>query len=326
MSVKVSNLSKRYENKWILRDVSFTAESGEVTGIFGATSAGKSTLIRILSGSEKPNGGKIFSNEVDVSEFSCEDRGFLLPKLKNDSFWKNLFKTEKKSEISDGEGQILALEDALEKVNGVLLLDDTFCFMDKPNRDSHFREVRRITREKNLTVIFASNDFEEIFALCDKVGVLAKGEIQQFDTPRNVYEKPINTIVAILSGRNNLIEARRLSSSKSETHEFITIKGEHRIFTDKTEKHRLGAINQNVFLTIRPEHISISFGASFPEDNLLKAKITEIIFQGSTTVVKLNADGLMLEALVLRLVGLNVGDECMVGLPPDRILITSDSV
>ena len=196
--------------------------------------------------------------------------------------------------------------------------------MDKQKREFYFAELRQRTRDKNLTVVFTTNDFDEIFALCDKVAVLAKGEIQQFDVPREVYEKPVNAEVARITGRNNLITARRLSSSKKETPEFLTLDGDHRVFADRPEKSALGAITQNVCLAIRPEHISISFGASFPEDNLLKATITEIIFQGSTTLVKLDANGLMLIALVLRLVGLNIGDECMVGLPPDRILVLKD--
>ena len=324
MSLKVNKLAKRYEDRWILRDVSFEAQKGEITGIFGATGAGKTTLIHILAGNQKCNGGTILNGSNDVTNISCEDRGFLLPKLKNDSFWKSLFKTTANSELSEGEGQILALEDAIEKANGVLLLDDTFCFMDKQNREKHFARLRRAAQEKNLTVVFAGNDFEEIFALCDKVGVLANGEIQQFDVPRKVYENPVNMEVANLAGRNNLIRARRLSSTKIETPEFMTLDGEHRIFADKTEKNALGAISQNICLAIRPEHISISFGASFPEDNLLKATITEINFQGATTLIKLDANGLSLCALVLRLVGLNIGDECMVGLPPDRILVLKD--
>ncbi len=324
MSLKVTNLSKRYEDRWVLRDVSFEAQKGEITGVFGATGAGKTTLIKILAGAEKCNGGTIHNDSTDVTEISCEQRGFLLPKLKNSSFWKSLFKTDGNSEVSEGEGQILALEDAIEKANGVLLLDDTFCFMDKQKREIYFAELRRAAQEKNLTTVFAGNDFEEIFALCDKVAVLANGTIQQFDVPREVYEKPANAEVARITGRNNLIRARRLSSSKTETPEFLTLDGEHRVFADRTEKHALGAINQNICLAIRPEHISISFGASFPEDNLLRATISDIRFQGSTTLIRLDANGLKLDALVLRLVGLNVGDECMVGLPPDRILILKD--
>ena len=321
MSLKVSKLAKRYDDRWILRDVSFEAQKGEITGVFGTTGAGKTTLIRILSGTEQCNGGSISNDSVEVTEISCEDRGFLLPKLKNSSFWKSLFKTNQASELSEGEGQILALEDAMEKANGVLLLDDTFCFMDRQKREIYFGELRRATQEKKLTVVCAGNDFKEILALCDNVAVLADGEIQQFGIPREVYEKPANAEVARITGRNNLITARRLSSSKSPMPEFMTLEGEHRLFAGKPEKSALGAINQNVCLGIRPEHISISFGASFPEDNLLKAKITEINFQGSTTLIRLDANGLMLQALVLRLVGLNVGEECMVGLPPDRILV-----
>jgi spermidine/putrescine transport system ATP-binding protein len=324
MSLKISNLSKKYEDKWILRDVSFEAKRGEVTGIFGATSSGKTTLIKILSGTEKCNGGSIYDDSREITRFSCEERGFHLPNLKNDSFWKSIFKTDKSSELSDGDGQILALEHALDKSDGVLLLDDTFCFMDRQKRDIYFSRLRSVTKEKNLTVVFATNDFEEVLAACDSVAVLSKGEIRQTGTPREIYENPVNARIADITGRNNLIIARRLSSTKTELPEFQTLVGEHRLFTAKTEKHALGAITQNVCLAIRPEHISISFGASFPEDNLLKATIADIKFQGSTTLIKLEASGLFLEALVLRLVGLNIGDECMVGLPPDRILVLKD--
>ncbi|HEY0427443.1 MAG TPA: ABC transporter ATP-binding protein [Pyrinomonadaceae bacterium] len=324
MSLKVSNLSKKYDDKWILKDVSFEARPGQVTGVFGATSAGKTTLIRILSGKENCSGGEIFEDARDVSSLSCEERGFHLPNLKNDSFWKSLFKTNNKSELSDGDGQILALEQSLNEAEGILLLDDTFCFMDRQKRDIYFARLREVTKEKNLTVIFATNDFEEVFAACDAVAILAKGEIQQTGAPREIYENPANARIADITGKNNLIIARRLTSNKAELPEFQTLVGEHHLFTARTEKHSLGALTQNVCLAIRPEHISISFGASFPEDNLLKATIAGINYKGATTLIKLDADGLFLEALVLRLVGLNLGDECMVGLPPDRVLVLKD--
>ena len=174
MSLKVSNLSKKYDDQWVLKDVSFEARRGEVTGIFGATSAGKTTLIRILSGKEACSGGTLFEDTREITRLSCDERGFHLPVLKNDSFWKSLFKSDNKSELSDGDGQILALEHSLDHAEGVLLLDDTFCFMDRQKRDIYFSRLRQVTQEKNLTVIFATNDFEEVFAACDRVAVLAK--------------------------------------------------------------------------------------------------------------------------------------------------------
>ena len=68
----------------------------------------------------------------------------------------------------------------------------------------------------------------------------------------------------------------------------------------------------------------MSFGASFPEDNLLKAVVSRIDFLGPVTQVQLDANGLFLNALVFRLVGLDVGQECMIGLPPDRIKVLKD--
>jgi len=158
MSLKVENLSKRYEQTWVLKDVSFEAEAGEVLGIFGLTGAGKSTLLRVLSGAENCDTGKIFHRSNDVTALSCDDRCFHFPRLSNGSFWKNLFKTEKKSPLADGEGQVLALDEALEKADGVLLLDDSFCYMDALLRAENYRKLKDAARAKNLTVLMATND------------------------------------------------------------------------------------------------------------------------------------------------------------------------
>jgi len=324
MSLVIKNLSKRFGNNQILKDVSLEVRKGEILGLFGIVGVGKTTAIRVIAGAEDPDNGNILFDSQDLSKLNCEERGFHFPKLTNDAFWKSIFKNQKSSELADGEGQVLALEDALQKSETVLLLDNQFCFMDKQLREQNCEKLKQTTKEKNLAVIFATNDYDEIFSICDRVAVLHNGEIVQTGTPREVYEKPDSVEVARITGNNNLIEVRRLTSNDAEVLEFQTIAGSHRLLTDKIEKNLLGAIHQNTTLAIRPEHISISFGASFPEDNLLKAQITGIVFNGATTMIKLDADGLQLEALVLRLVGLNVGEECMVGLPPDRILVLKD--
>ena len=324
MSLKVTNLSKRYDDNWVLRNISFEVERCEVFGIFGATGAGKSTLIRLLSGSENCDGGAIHFDSNEVTTLSCDERNFHFPKLTNDNFWKNLFNTEHKSQLADGEGQVLALEESLQKADSVLLLDDSFCYMDRLLRLENYEKLHRTVDEKRLIVIIASNGFDEVLKLCERIALLHEGEIKQIGTPREIYESPNSVAVARLTGRNNLIAARRLTASEAELPEFETVVGEHHVFTRRIGKNALDAQTENVTLAIRPEHISISFGASFPEDNLLKAQITDIKFHGATTLIRLDSNGLILEAMVLRLVGLNVGDECMVGLPPDRILVLAD--
>lgn len=325
MPLKISHISKKYDDRWILRDVDFEARNGEITGIFGSTGAGKSTLIRLIAGSEKCSSGEIVHESHDVTALSCEDRQFHFPKLSNESFWKALFKTDKSSQLADGEGQVLALESAIEKADSVLLLDDSFCYMDLLLRMENYEKLKKAVREQNLIVLIATNDFDEAMLLCDRVAVLSSGEIKQFGTPREIYELPNSGQTAGICGRNNIFTARRVSSSKAETPEFQTLTGEHRLFTRKTgSRSALGALDQSVDLMIRPEHVTISFGASFPEDNLLKATIIDIKFLGATTLIRLDSNGLHLEALVLRLVGLEIGSECLLGLPPDRIFVLKD--
>ena len=324
MSLKASNLSKLDDQKCVLRDVSFNATRGEIFGIFGESSSGKTTLLNIIAGAEKSSGGSIYFDSSDATSLSRETRGFAIAESTADSSWKRLFGSGKTSRSSSGGRQVDSIKKAAESAMDVLLLDDSFSSMDNAQKLESFESLRRLVKEKNLVVVFATSNYEDMLLLCDRVAVIADTEIKQTGTPQEVYLDPQSYSVARITGRNNLFEARRLTSSKAAIPQFQTIEGSHKLIIQKIEKSSLGALNQNVSLGIRPEHISISFGASFPEDNLIKATITGVQFLGATTLVELDAAGLRLDAIVLRLVGLNAGDECMLGLPPDRIAIYKD--
>lgn len=323
MTLKLQNISKRYGDRWILRDVSFEVKSGEIMGLIGENAVGKSTILRLINGDEKVNSGEILFADQPITGKSAAERGFSFPQHGEQSSWKDFFKTEKsdKEDISDGQKQRFLIEKGLQSSNKLVLLDNPFSGMNYELRDETYEMLRRNVSEKNLCVVLATNNMDSAFAVCDRLAILQNGEIAQIDEPRTLYEKPESVAVARSLGRNNLIQAMRVTFNNEPTQEFQTLAGNHRLLTDKTERKSLGAITAPVTLAIRPEHISISFGASFPEDNLIRAKIVDIRYQGATTLLKLDANGLLLESLVLRLVGLNIGDECMVGLPPDRIMV-----
>ncbi len=308
MQIEIKNLSKRFGNNWIFRDLSLTAQPGKVVGIFGSTGCGKTTLLEMIAKGEKPGSGSISSFDpagiLLVGSGSAAKRSWL-------SFLGG------KAETATGRND--DLERIFDPENKLVLLDSPFAGLDIAAKDKFSEKLREYASNNAAVILFATSDFNEVLQFCDEVAVIEKGEVMQFGEPQKVYDEPATVQIAHLTGPNNLFEARRLSSSKAEIPEFQTIPGNHKLFGRKTELSSLGAINQNVMLGIRPEQITMSFGASFPEDNLIKGKITRIKPRGAETRVELDADGLRLEALVPRLIGLNVGDECMLGLPPDRI-------
>ena len=291
MPIKVENASKRSGNQWLFRDVSLEVADGEVFGIFGPNGSGKQALLGSLSG-----------------------------ETANDSIVSRLFR---KDTAGATERYIKALNQ-IEKSLGAVFLHSPFTGLDRQHRESIAARLRKVAAEDRSPVIFTSANFDDVLLASDRAAVIADGYIQQIGTPQQLYREPENQLTASLTGPNNLVEARRLTSSTSEMPEFQTIAGEHRLFTQRTNLRGLGAINRNATLSIRPEQIVLSFGASFPEDNLLKGVITAIKFCGPATYVTLDCSGLELEAMVTRLIGLNIGDECMVGIPPDRIRVLAD--
>jgi ABC-type Fe3+/spermidine/putrescine transport system ATPase subunit len=312
MPLRIEKISKRFDNNWVLRDVGFEVADGEVFGVFGANGAGKTVLLKIIAGIEKSSGGEIYDGEASYNG------GFSVFEMPKPSLIGSVFG---RSDAADYLERAKRLEEFFERSKGVLILDEPFEGLDAPIRRRSVDRLRSAVRERGLRVILATRDPEIIFEACDHATIIDDSRSIQTGTPRELNENPDSVAAATALGHVNLIEARRISKSNSDLPEFHTIAGGHRLFSQKTEKRMLGAINQNVSLAIRPEHVSISFGASFPEDNLLRATVTGVSYRGATTLVSLDAEGLQLESRVLRLVGLEIGEECMVGLPPDRIMV-----
>lgn len=318
MILKIQNVSKRFDEQWVLRDVTLEVAKGEIFGLLGESGAGKTALLNIVAGRERADSGAVTFDDAELS--AAVQNKISFPSIENQSNWKSKIGFRHAFDKSSNSAREISLSNKyLSGDPALILIDNNFCSLGETARGDFFRALREKIQKQNVSAIIATNRHENIFEICDRAALLINGTIEQIGMPRELYEKPETVAAAKLVGRNNFVEARRLTFNNQQIQEFQTLIGNHRLVIGKTENRSLGAITDTVTLAIRPEHISISFGASFPEDNLLKAKITDVRYLGATTRITLSADDLLLEALVLRLVGLNVGDECMVGLPPDRI-------
>jgi ABC-type Fe3+/spermidine/putrescine transport system ATPase subunit len=352
--LSLQNISKRYGESKAVADLSLDIERKEFFGLLGPSGCGKTTTLRLLAGLETPDTGRIEFDGRDITALSPERRGFgmvfqnyaLFPHLnvfENVAFGLRARKRPKAeiaervanalalvqlpgferrpvTELSGGQQQRVAIARAISIEPALLLFDEPLSNLDVALREETRGELRELVTKLELTAVYVTHDQEEAFALCDRISVMSAGRILQTGAPRELYERPQLLAVARFLGRNNLILARRLTSSDEPSGKFKTIDGEQTL-TVPTERGHLAPINQNCTLSIRPEHLILAKGASPTGENVLKATIREINFEGATTSVHLDAGGLMLEALQLSPEGISVGDSCAVQLPPDRINI-----
>jgi ABC-type Fe3+/spermidine/putrescine transport system ATPase subunit len=226
------------------------------------------------------------------------------------------------TELSGGQQQRVAIARAISIEPALLLFDEPLSNLDVALREETRGELRELVTKLGLTAVYVTHDQEEAFALCDRISVMSEGRILQTGAPRQLYEHPALSRVARFLGRNNLIVARRLSSSDETNGRFKTIDGEHTLAL-RVEHEKLGPLNKNCTLAIRPEHLVITKEASPAAENVLPATVRQINFAGATTSIRLDANGLMLEALRLTPEGLAVGDACAVYLPPDHLNLLS---
>lgn len=219
-------------------------------------------------------------------------------------------------ELSGGQQQRVAIARAIAIEPALLLFDEPLSNLDVTLREETRDELRELVARLGLTAVYVTHDQEEAFALCDRMSVMVGGRILQTGTPRELYEHPAQLSVAKFLGRNNLIRVMRLSSSKTDQGEFKTLEGGHTIQL-AAPKDGLIPLNQPCFLAIRPEHVVINDGAG--SENVLPAIVRAVNFVGATSSLKLDANGLLLEALTLASDRLAVGDHCSVTLPANRV-------
>jgi iron(III) transport system ATP-binding protein len=349
--LSLKNLSKRFDKTQAVSDVSLDVERGEFFGLLGPSGCGKTTTLRMIAGLEGPDSGTIEFDGNDITNLPAERRGFgmvfqnyaLFPHLnvlENVAFGLRArhkptpeiresvksalelvqlpgYEKRRVDELSGGQQQRVAIARAIAIEPALLLFDEPLSNLDVTLREETRGELRELVSRLGLTAVYVTHDQEEAFALCDRISVMVGGRILQTGRPRELYEHPAQLSVGRFLGRNNLIRAMRLSSSKSEPAEFKTLEGGHTIHVPVNNKG-LVPLNQPCILAIRPEHILIKSSAENLE-NALPSIVREVNFAGATSSIRLDANGLLLEALALDADGLAPGNQRTVVLPPERI-------
>ena len=242
VQVSLNKISKKYDENYIIKDISLESQDKEFIVLVGPSGSGKSTIIRIIAGLEGDFEGELkFAGET-VNDLAAKDRNLSMV-FQNYALYphKTVFeniafplviKSEPKTvikekvhkvaekldlikylerkpgQLSGGQKQRVAVARALIKEPQLFLMDEPLSNLDAKLRTSTRQEIRKLYQELNSTFIYVTHDQIEAMSLGDRIAILHEGRIQQFDTPSKIYHEPANTFVASFIGSppTNLFE------------------------------------------------------------------------------------------------------------------------
>ena len=305
-SIKLVNLNKSFNNKTVLNNINLEVKEGEIISLLGPSGCGKSTTLKIIAGILDFDKGDILFNDNSIKNTTTKNRnvgivfqeyllfphmtvyeniefGLKMKKIKKsnrDKKVKELIELVKlkdyhnkyPSELSGGQKQRVAIARTLAVNPQVLLLDEPFSNLDINLRQEMREFVSTLQKELKVTTILVTHDKEEALMMSDKIAVMVNGQIKQFDTPSNLYEKPNSKEVANIFGERNYIKGKIYNQ----------------IFENEYIKLNLG-INENidldnVELMISKENIEINNTNS---NHSVLGKITKKIYLGESTIYEI---------------------------------------
>jgi ABC-type Fe3+/spermidine/putrescine transport system ATPase subunit len=300
----------------VLENISFDVAEGELLVLLGASGSGKTTILRIISGLEQPNNGRIVLHGKDVTDLPARERGVgvifqsyaLFPKMtveKNIGYGLRIRHRRRKeiratvdellslvqlqehrkkypSQLSGGQQQRVAIARTLAYKPEVLLFDEPFGALDTQTRTHLRREIRALLRKVKVPSIFITHDQEEALELGDRVAVINQGHIEQIGTPYEIYTRPATEYVATFLGAANILEG---------------IVREGHI---ETQSAKLPAPSDSAMfrpgdpikIVFRPEDVLVSRGELFKpgHSKLATARIEEISFVGAYERIRLRLE------------------------------------
>ncbi len=333
--IELKNISKSFGDNVILENFDFKVKKDEFLTILGPSGCGKTTILRLIGGFEEPDEGQILFNGEDITNKEAYERRIntvfqkyaLFPHMNvfdNIAFGLKIKKMDKKvikekvsevlklvnlsgfenreiESLSGGQQQRIAIARALVNEPDVLLLDEPLGALDLKLRQAMQIELKRIQKSVGITFIYVTHDQEEALSMSDTVVVLNNGEIQQMDSPINIYNEPKNAFVADFIGESNIIKGKMLEDFKVRflDYDFPCV--------DKGFR-----ANEEVEVVVRPEDVLL-----VDENYQIEGTVTSLVFKGVHYEMTVDIDGYSM--LVQSTEKREVGEKTGIIIKPDLI-------
>ena len=314
--LEIRGVSKKFGDFIAVNNVDLDIYHGELFCLLGGSGCGKTTLLRMLAGFEKPSSGQILIDGQDMSEvppykrptnmmfqnyalfphmtveknvaFGLEQDGLAKSEIsdKIDSILRLVelqdYKKRRPQQLSGGQRQRVALARALVKQPKLLLLDEPLGALDKKLREQTQFELMNIQDKVGVTFVVVTHDQEEAMTLSTRIAVMDRGRFIQTGTPTEIYEYPRDRFVADFIGSANILDGKVVSNLEGMI-EVSTYLGK---FSFKSNSNI--SEGSDLFVGLRPEKISINKATSKSKDTT--GYIDDIGYFGNTSRYKVRLD------------------------------------
>ena len=315
--VKLENVSKKFDDKYVIKNFSLDIYEGEFITLLGSSGCGKTTVLRMISGLENVTSGKVYIDSKDVTNVDATKREVntifqnfaLFPKMtvkENVAFGLRMKKVEEKEiekkvsfaidlvklkgyenryphDLSGGQQQRVAIARGIVMNPKVLLLDESLCSLDLKLRKSMQIELKKLQKKLGITFIYVTHAQDEALSMSDRIAIINKGDIVQLDTPENIYNHPKNVFVADFIGEANIIPAKVIKKIDGG----INVKMLENFLIDiKTEEEF--EKGEDIKAVVRPEDIAVSKNELVGS---IKGVIIDSTYSGNSTNLIIDIPG-----------------------------------
>jgi len=289
-ALALKDITQRFGSTVAANGISLNIQPGELVSLLGPSGCGKTTLLKIVAGFQKQTAGDVMVDGRSITALPPNARQIgivfqnyaLFPHMtvaQNIAYGPQAmrkpaqevaaivtemlevvqmaaFRDRMPRQLSGGQQQRVALARCLAIRPRILLLDEPFSALDKNLRLDMQIEIKRLQRQSGITTILVTHDQEEALSMSDRIAVLSRGDLEQFGTPADIYDRPASVFVNTFVGSTNLLPGVLQAGSGAAA--TVQLDAGGLVSTTLVTQASAGA---RVLLSVRPEAVRLATDA-----------------------------------------------------------------